>query len=230
MGIPQKIFALLGAGLLFLVTVSPAKEKAKTGVLSKEIFADSAFGYRTSVPSIWKAKTKDEPSLVRLAMEKGDLQINPRFSDERTNAGTRPRCLILADTTSLPVDDFLNLLFGDGGFKRKGEYLKVLDWRPLDQELERKRVSVAGQPGVQVTFVRDMTVYFGETSTPVAGSEIRDQIVTFFKKENRIFTAVLFSSHFFLESNFKDALPIFAEWKFLDQSEAPEPDSAGSGR
>jgi len=213
------------AALLLFSPHLSAKEKAKTGVLTKEVFVDSAFGYGTTVPSVWKAKTKDEPSLVRLAMEKGDLQINPRYSTERSNAGTRPRFLILADTTSFTLEDFLDYLFGDRSWKRKGDYLKVLDWRPLDKELERKRVTAAGLPGLQATFARDMTVYFGETGTPTPGSEVRTEVVTVFKRENRVFVAVLFSSRFFLESNYKDAMPVFTDWKFL---EATPPDGSGT--
>ncbi|HXF48727.1 MAG TPA: hypothetical protein VNL73_04800 [Verrucomicrobiae bacterium] len=201
---------------------SMAKEKRKTGVLSKTTFTDSAFGYTTSFPPLWKSKVKDEPSLVRLTLEKNDVQINPRFSLERSNAGTRPRFLILADTTSHILDDFVKLLFGDRPWKRRGEYLKALDWRPLDEELDRRRVTVAGQPGMQISFARDMTAYFAETSETTSGMEFRAEVVTVFKKENRIYTTVLFSSKFFLESNAKDVLPVFADWKFLEEAPAVE--------
>ena len=97
-----------------------AKEKPKTGVLTETSFTDSAFGYSTSIPPNWKAKIKAEPSLVRLILEKSEEQIDIRFSAERSNAGTRPRFLILADTTSLGVEDFLKRLFGDGSLKKRG--------------------------------------------------------------------------------------------------------------
>ena len=225
-----KIFGLWLTGTLLFTPGLSAKDKAKTGHLSKDTFTDSAFGYRTSIPGVWKAKVKDEPSLVRLAMEKGDLQINPRYSIERSNAGTRPRFLIMADTTSHPLDDFADLLFGDRNWKKKGEYLKALDWRPQDKEVERKRVTVAGLPGVQLTLLRDMTGYFGETEVPSPGSELRAEVVTLFKRGNKIFVTILFSSHFFLENNFKDALPVFMEWKFLELPEASETDSSKSGQ
>ncbi len=219
-------FLFTGAMLLFGGAVpGNAKEKAKTGVLSGGIFSDSAFGYAVPVPATWKAKTRDEPSLVRLALEKSDVQINPRFSAERSNAGSRPRFVLLADTTSYPAEEFLNRLLGESTWKGKGEYLKALDWRPLDQEVRRSKVSITGQPGFQVTFLRNMSVYFGQSAIPTTGSEFRAEVVTVFKKENRVFTAVLFSSQFFLEGNFKEILPIFSEWKFIG---APSPaDSAG---
>ncbi|HLG94271.1 MAG TPA: hypothetical protein VI546_05490 [candidate division Zixibacteria bacterium] len=201
---------------------SEAKDKPKTGLLSKNSFTDSAFGYATTFPSLWKSKAKDEPSLVRLTLEKNDVQINPRFSLERSNAGTRPRFLILADTTSHILDDFVKLLLGDRPWKRRGEYLKALDWRPLDEELDRRRVTVAGQPGVQVSFARDMTAYFSETQEVTTGMEFRAQVVTVFKRENRIFTAVLFSSKFFLESNARDVMPVFTDWKFLEEKSSVE--------
>ncbi len=202
---------------------SVAKDKTKTGVLDKNSFTDSVFGYTTSFPPLWKFKVKDEPSLMRLTLEKSDVQINPRFSPERSNAGTRPRFLILADTTSHILDDFVKLVFGDRPWKRRGEYLKALDWRPLDEEFDRRRVTVAGQPGMQISFARDMTVYFAETSETTSGMEFRAQVITVFKKENRIYTAVLFSSKFFLESNFKDVMPVFTDWKFLEAGPPGEP-------
>ena len=203
------------SGLWFwLASLPAAKDKPKTGVLVKNTFTDSAFGYTTSFPPLWKSKVKEEPSLVRLSLEKNDVQINPRFSVERSNAGTRPRFLILADTTSLILDDFVKLLFGDRPWKRRGEYLKVLDWRPLDSELERKRVTAAGQPGMQLSFARDMSVYFAESREVTSGMEFRAQLVTVFKRGDRIFVTVLFSSKFFLESNFKDIMPVFMDWKF----------------
>src|SRR3972149_6507590 len=103
------VLGVFGFGLLPTAVV---KEKAKTGVLTKTAFTDSTFSYATSFPPTWKGKTKDEPSLVRLALEKSDVQINPRFSEERTNAGTRPRFLFLADTSSLSAEEFLDRLFG----------------------------------------------------------------------------------------------------------------------
>lgn len=216
------IFALAGIWLASFGVF--AKEKPKTGVLSKDRFVDSAFGYATSIPPLWKSKAKDEPSLVRLALEKNEVQITPRFSNERSNAGTRPRFLILADTTSLVLDDFVNYLFGSGSWKRRGEYLKVLDWRPMDVELERKRVTVAGQPGMQISFARDMSLYFGETKEVTPGMEFRAQVVTAFKRGERMYVTVLFSSKFFLESNFRDVMPVFTDWRFLGPGpDAPQP-------
>lgn len=215
------LLALAAGGLFFVF--SPAKDKPKTGVLGDDRFTDSAFGYSTPLPPLWKAKVKEEPSLVRLALEKNDVQINPRFSVERTNAGTRPRFLLLADTTALILDDFVALLFGDRPWKRRGEYLKALDWRPLDAELERKRITVAGQPGIQITFARDMTAYFSETKEITSGMEFRSEVVTLFKREGKIFAAVLFSSKFFLDSNFKDLLPVFTDWKFREGAPAEKP-------
>jgi len=220
------ILALSGFLLAFGSELA-AKGKPKTGVLAKNSFTDSAFGYTTSFPPLWKSKVKDEPSLVRLSLEKNDVQINPRFSMERSNAGTRPRFLILADTTSLILDDFVKLLFGDRPWKKRGEYLKALDWRPLDAELERKRVTVAGQPGIQIMFARDMTAYFSETREVTSGMEFRAQVVTVFKRGDRNFTTVLFSSKFFLESNFKDVMPVFTDWKFLEVN--PSVESAPTG-
>jgi hypothetical protein len=159
---------------------------------------------------------------VRLTLEKNDVQINPRFSLERSNAGTRPRFLLLADTTSHILDDFVKLLFGDRHWKRRGEYLKALDWRPLDEEFDRRRVTVAGQPGMQISFARDMTAYFAETREVTSGMEFRAQTVTIFKKGERVYTTVLFSSKFFLESNAKDVLPVFTDWKFLDENPSVE--------
>ena len=207
---------------------SAAKDKPKTGVLAKSTFTDSAFGYATTLPPLWKSKVKDEPSLVRLTLEKSDVQINPRFSLERSNAGTRPRFLILADTTSRILDDFVALLFGDRPWKKRGEYLKALDWRPLDAELDRRRVTVAGQPGMQISFARDMTAYFAETSETSPGMEFRAEVVTVFKKENRIYTTVLFSSKFFLESNAKDVMPVYTDWKFFEASPSMEAAPTGN--
>ncbi|MGH8004747.1 MAG: hypothetical protein ACRECJ_08495 [Limisphaerales bacterium] len=209
--------------LLSFGSLAAGKDKLKTGVLSKNTFTDSAFGYTTSFPPLWKSKVKDEPSLVRLSLEKNDVQINPRFSTERSNAGTRPRFLILADTTSQILDDFVKLLFGDRPWKRRGEYLKALDWRPMDAELDRRRITVAGQPGVQISFVRDMTAYFSETRDVTSGMEFRAEVVTAFKRGDRIYTTVLFSSKFFLDSNFKDVMPVFSDWKFLEASPSAEP-------
>lgn len=209
-------------GFVWPTVQASARDKPKTGVIVKNTFTDSAFGYSTSFPPLWKSKVKDEPSLVRLTLEKNDVQINPRFSLERSNAGTRPRFLILADTTSHILEDFVKLLFGDRPWKHRGEYLKALDWRPLDEELDRRRVTVAGQPGIQISFARDMTAYFAETRETTAGMEFRAQAVTVFKKGGRIYTTVLFSSKFFLESNFKDVMPVFADWKFLEESSPAE--------
>lgn len=214
---------LAAAGLLMWLAVDlVAKDKPKTGVLVKNTFIDSAFGYTTTFPVLWKSKVKEEPSLVRLSLEKNDVQINPRFSMERSNAGTRPRFLVLADTTSLILDDFVKLLFGDRPWKRRGDYLKVLDWRPLDVELERKRVTASGQPGLQLSFARDMSAYFAQSQEVTSGMEFRAQLVTVFKRGGRIFVAVLFSSKFFLESNFKDVRPVFRDWKFLEEDAAVE--------
>ncbi|MCI0331108.1 MAG: hypothetical protein L0196_09245 [candidate division Zixibacteria bacterium] len=221
----KKLFSgfLILSSLWFWVALElAAKAKPKTGVLDRNTFTDSAFGYRTSFPLLWKSKVKEEPSLVRLSLEKNDVQINPRFSLERSNAGTRPRFLILADTTSLILDDFVKLLFGDRPWKRRGEYLKVLDWRPLDVELDRRRITVAGQPGMQLSFARDMSAYFAQSREVTSGMEFRAQVVTAFKSGDRVFVAVLFSSKFFSESNFKDVMPVFTDWKFLEENEAVE--------
>ncbi len=215
-------FLALWYFILFFVSGLAAKDKLKTGALEKNSFTDSAFGYTTTFPPLWKSKVKDEPSLVRLTLEKNDVQINPRFSLECSNAGTRPRFLILADTTSLILDDFVKLLFGGGSWKKRGEYLKALDWRPMDAELDRRRVIVVGQPGIQMSFARDMTAYFAETRETSSGMEFRAQVVTVFKRGDRIYTTVLFSSKFFLDSNARDVMLVFTNWKFFEKSSPVE--------
>lgn len=227
----RDVFMFPVAVMVYILAIPlvAAKEKAKSGVLTSAVFIDSAFGYGISIPPNWKAKVKDEPSLVRLALEKSDVQINPRFNQERLNAGTRPRFLVLADTTSLSAEEFLSRIFGEANWKGKGEYLKLLDWRSLDQEVSRTKITVANQAGLQLTFLRDMTVYFAEGGSGTsAGSELRAQVVTVFKRRKQVFVTVLFTSHFFLESNFKDVMPVFSGWKFLDQEKASGPGPSGN--
>ena len=158
---------LLGVAALCLLAQVPAlAKKEKTGVVEKDLFTDSMRAYQFTVPYNWKAKAEKEPSLLRVTLQKTKLEPLPAGGSRGSYDTDRysPQIIILADTTSLSVEEFADkLVAAKGQLSREKEYLMKLDLVMQSHPEQKIRFKAGNLDGLKFSFQRK---YFREVSDP----------------------------------------------------------------
>lgn len=141
--------------LTFLLSSGVWAKKGKTGVLDKNVFTDSLYKYQLTVPFNWKLKAEKEPSLLRATLQKIKLEPLPAGGSQGYYNSDRfsPTIKILADTTSLSLGRFCELLLaGKGQLPHEKEYFMKLDFQIQSDFVSEKKVRVGGLEGIEYTF------------------------------------------------------------------------------
>ena len=220
----KKCLALMVIGAIFLASPALAK-KDKTGVLEKELFTDSLTGYQFLVPYNWKLKTEKEPSLLRATLQKIRLERLPAGGSQGYYDGERyiPTIRVLADTTSLSLERFCELLLAvKGQLPREKDYLMKLELL-LQSKLEsEQKIKIGGLEGIKYTFQKR---YLKEVDDPrrlnlgqVGNVTVEESIfghIIVFKKESRVFIIQCLGERATFELEQRDYQKLFESWKFI---------------
>jgi len=144
----KKIIAILLTGIL-IVSVSDLSwaKKQKTGKVKKNTFTDSRFGYELTFLSNWKLKEEKEPSLLRASLMKKNYQID-RLSETSASEFNIPTMMIMADTTSLSVEEFKKALLTENTkkIKNRDDYVIKLDFLIASEVIKESEILVDSIP------------------------------------------------------------------------------------
>ncbi|OGC94282.1 MAG: hypothetical protein A2142_03685 [candidate division Zixibacteria bacterium RBG_16_48_11] len=217
------LVTLLGLALLLSSAVWAKKEK--TGVLDKDVFTDSLKKYQLTVPYNWRAKPEKEPSLLRATLQKIKLEPPRAGSSQGYDLGERfiPTIKILADTTSLSLERFCELLLaGKDGLARENEYLMKLDLLIQSELKSEQKIKLGEQEGVKYTFqkkylkqVRDPREKIGGTIQNVTVEESLLGYLILTKKNNQVFMIQCLGERDTFEFEDQDYQKLLASWKFI---------------
>lgn len=220
----KKIAGLLMALSLVLVCVSGSLAKAnKTGEVEDNVYTDSKFGFQITGLDNWKVKAAKEPSLVRVAMIQKNFKISSiPGADKHTTS--IPTITILADTTSLTLEQFEESLMGKGKLlQSKDEFMLKLDLLPNSETLESHNVTIDSTPAKDYTLKQPYkkTGEDPRVRDPIYGSEviIKDFVaghVILFKKGNIIYVVQSSCEREFYYPVTSEFQKILASWKSLD--------------
>ena len=220
----KKIAGLLMALSLAFVCFSGSVAKAdKTGEVEKNVFADSKFGFQITGLDNWKVKAAKEPSLVRVAMTQKNFKVSSiPGADKHTTS--IPTIIVLADTTSLTLEQFEECLMGKGKFlQNKDEYMLKLDLLFNSETLESHDVTIDSMPARDYTLKQPYkkTGEDPRVNDPIYGSEviIKDFVaghVVFFKKGETIYVVQSSCEREFYYPVTSEFQKILASWKSLD--------------
>ena len=124
----------------------PFAKPKKTGEVNKNVYTDSEFGFRITGLDNWKVKNQKEPSLLRLIMTQKNYKVSsiPGASKYTTAI---PTVLILADTTSLSLEEVEQCLLGEGkALDNQDEFMIKLDLISNSENLEVHDVAIDSVP------------------------------------------------------------------------------------
>ncbi|MGB2769888.1 MAG: hypothetical protein WBC88_09205 [Candidatus Zixiibacteriota bacterium] len=221
----MKKFAVLFAALTLMFTgASSLHAKAKkTGEVEKTVYTDSKFGFQVTGLKNWKMKAEKEPSLVRVVMTQRNFKVStiPGATQYTTSI---PTILVLADTTSLSLEQFEESLLGEGKLlQNQEEFMLKLDLLANSEVLEVNDVMIDS------ILARDYTLKqpykkTGEdprVNDPIYGSSviIKDLVaghVIFFKKGDNIYVVQSSCEREFFYPVNSEFQKILASWKSLD--------------
>jgi len=220
----RKIVPILIICFLFfsLFEFSWAKEK-KTGRIEKDTLIDEKFGYRLNILSNWKIKLEKEPSLVRSTLTKKNYQVN-RSSTLIEEERLIPTMIILADTTSLSLQEIENsLIKGKGNFRNKDEYLKNLETMAIYEFIQSADIvldSIAGKVYVfKKSYLRQLMDpserYGPEGSTVITREDYFIGEVVILKKGNNLYIIQITGEKEYFNVTEKECSKMLESLKFL---------------
>ncbi|MCI0532160.1 MAG: hypothetical protein L0Y74_09465 [candidate division Zixibacteria bacterium] len=214
--------------LLLAVFSNPGMaKKAKTGYEKDGVFADSSFSYQFQVPFNWKVKTYNEPSLLRATLIKTKLENPPAGAGQSYIEGDRytPVITVLADTTSLTLDQFLERLMAQKGeLPNAKEFMKRLDLLLLSTIEKRIEIEVDSARAVQYNLQKKHLKvvhdprrrnYGAETDEVVVEEALLGQI-TALKRGNNIFIIQSVGEKDTFQFEERDYKQLFDNWDFTN--------------
>jgi hypothetical protein len=213
------VFAFFALGSSF------AKPK-KTGKVEKNVYTDSEFGFQITGLDNWKVKNQKNPSLLRVLMTQKNYKVSsiPGASKYTT---TIPSVLVLADTTSLSLEQVEESLLGKGKLLQNIDgFMIKLDLIHNSEYLEIHDLMIDSIPARNYT-LKQSYKKTGEdirVRDPIYGSSviIQDFLaghLILFKKGNHIYV-VQFSCEreFFYPTN-SEFQKIISSWTFAADSQ-----------
>lgn len=219
----RKIITLVLMGVL-LVSVPDLcwAKKQKTGKVKGNTFTDSKFAYALSFLKNWKLKDEKEPSLLRASLMKKNYQIDPRSRISRSDFNI-PTILVLADTTSLPLEEFRTALFTEDGekIKNKKEYQLRLDFLTGSEMVQESETLVDSIPARILTMRKPFERALDDITqarSPLGSVRIITEFLVgylvVFKHKNNVFVAQLSCERQFFGTNHEEFTRIMEGWKF----------------
>ena len=220
----KKIAGLLMVLILFVAGVSGSLAKpGKTGEVKDNVYTDSKFGFQITGLDNWKVKADKEPSLARVVMTQKNFKVSSiPGADKHTTS--IPSIIILADTTSLTLEQFEECLMGKGKLlQNKEEFMLKLDLLFNSETLETHDVTMDSMPARDHTLKQPYkkTGEDPRINDPIHGSEviIKDFVaghVICFKKANTIFVVQSSCEREFFYPVTSEFQKILASWKSSD--------------
>lgn len=200
-------------------------KKEKTGKVKGNVFFDKKFGYQLTFLENWKLSTEKEPSLVRATLMKKNYQVDrsTRFGGYEVNI---PTIIILADTTSLSLEEFKNAILQESKkikIKNLDEYTLKLEFLINSELLQQREILVDSIPAFILTFKKryfktsiDETRGMTPEGTEVIVEEFIAGHIVFFKKEKNIFLVHFSCERQFIGPNHREFTNIMSGWEFKD--------------
>jgi len=212
---------LVGILIVSIPDLSWAK-KQKTGKIKKSTFTDSKFGYGLTFLSNWKAKEEKEPSLLRASLMKKNYQID-RLSQTSPSEFNIPTILVMADTTSLSIEEFQKALFIENTKKirNRDDYVIKLDFLIGSEVIKESEILVDSIPA-RILSVRKPFERVVEDPTLIRspyGSQriINDFLLGYlllFKYDKNVYVIHFSCERQFFGINHQDFTKIMEGWRF----------------
>jgi hypothetical protein len=219
----KKIILVFLVGIL-IVSISHLSwaKKQKTGRVDKNTFTDSKFGYELTFLSNWKLKEEKEPSLLRASLMKKNYQID-RLSETSPSEFNIPTITIMADTTSLSVEEFKKALLTENTkkIKNRDDYAIKLDFLIGPEIIKETEILVDSIPA-RILSMRKPFERVVEDPTLIHspyGSQriVNDHLLGYlllFKHNERIYVIHFSCERQFFGNNHNEFTKIMEGWRF----------------
>lgn len=210
---------------IFLVASGAVGSQAgdKTGEAKDNVYTDSKFGFQITGLQNWKVKKQNEPSLVRVIMTQKNYKASsiPGASKYTT---TIPSIVVLADTTSLSLEEVENCLIKTGkGLNDHKEFMIKLDLIANSECLEVHDIIVDSVPARDY-ILKQPYKKTGEdprVRDPIFGNQviIKDFLaghLIIFKKGKSLYVVQSSCEREFFYPTDSEFQKIIGSWKFTD--------------
>ncbi len=221
--VKKLVVSLVALTLVFAGASSLHAKAKKTGEVEKTVYTDSKYGFQVTGLKNWKMKAEKEPSLVRVVMTQRNFKVSTIAGADKYTTSI-PAILILADTTSLSLEEFEESLLGEGKLlKNKEDFMLKLDLLANSEVLEVHDVMIDSIPARDYTLKQPYkkTGEDPRIRDPIHGSLviIKDFVaghVIFFKKGRTVYVVQSSCEREFFYPVHSEFQKIIASWNSLD--------------
>lgn len=219
----KKIILIFLVGIL-IVSISHLSwaKKQKTGKVKKNTFTDSKFGYELTFLSNWKLKEEKEPSLLRASVMKRNYQID-RLSENSRWEFNIPTITIMADTTSLSLEEFKKALLAENTkkIKNRGDYVIKLEFLMGSEVIKETEILVDSIPAKILSMrkpfervVEDPTLIYSPYGSQRIINDYLLGYLLLFKYNKSIYVIQFYCERQFFGTNHGEFTRIMEGWRF----------------
>jgi hypothetical protein len=189
---------------VFTFGISDAKKKDLAGDVENGVYTDATHNFSLAFPDAWNYSIKKSKSDVRLILSKKQYDIPIQFQ-HAPNYTTIPKVTVYVDTTSLPLEQFVDSLLSDKyKSKQKNDIISELKILYGNFQIKKKsKFAVGDLNGYRISAQLRYTIQVQR-----AGSESdKGDVVTDFYGGSIFFAK---------DGNNIYMLHLFCEWRYFD--------------
>lgn len=180
----KSLYITLAIVLAVFVISAPVVAK-KAGKVKDDVYTDNNYKFSFKIPTGWSTKISKSKKPDRIILTQKSYAVPQQFQGgAKGDYAQIPTIIVIADTTSLKVDEFVDSLLDDK-FKsdQKKYFMRKLKLISKSYEImKRREITVAGAKSIQIEARQQYTI-----EIPQAGSDKAD-VVTDFKGGAIFFT------------------------------------------
>ncbi len=180
----KSLYIALAIVLAIFVISAPAMAK-KAGEVKDDVYTDHDYKFSFKIPPGWSAKISKSKKPDRIVLTQKSYAVPQQFQGGvKEDYAQIPTVIVIADTTSLKVGEFVDSLLNDK-FKsdQKKYFMRKMKLISRSHEImKRREITVAGAKSIQLEARQQYTI-----EIPQEGSDKAD-VVTDFKGGAMFFT------------------------------------------
>lgn len=213
----QLLIALLLTTLIF--SAAEGRKQDKSGEVINNTYTDGNYPFKITFGDVWKHTVKKDNDNIRLILTQKKYDIPPAYT-HAPNYTTVPKITVLVDTTSLPLDMFVDSLLSNA--YKSDQKKSIISEFPIlvgDYQMKKRfKTSAGGAEGTQILAQLKYTISVQGSGS---GSD-RGEIVTdfqggsifFVKKDNNIYMMHFIGEWRYFDSLQKDFAEVIKGFEF----------------
>jgi hypothetical protein len=206
--------------IALLVNFADARKKDMAGNVENGVYLDGKYNFSINVPDAWNSSIRKDESKLRVTMTKKQFDIPIHFQNA-PNYTTAPKVSIFVDTTSMPIDQFIDSLLSDK-YKSKQKNAMLAEMKIINgpfQLKKRAKMLVGELAGIKIAGQQKYTVEVQRSGSDSDQGDVCSDFfggsVFFVKNGNVIIIIHMICEWRYFDANEKDFIELLNSFKII---------------